>query len=153
VAPLRRAVQIRGRIWGRPAQRAPAARTQYHRSRSVNAGGFEAGRNEFAVFQYPGPNGLRPSDLARRANLSKQAMNYMLAGLESRGYLPRDATPGQRASYVRLTVRGEALMAQFRTTMVRIEGEWLAHLGAERFGVLTETLNDLAVWLGKLPSR
>src|SRR6516164_10926464 len=34
------------------------------------------------VFQYPGPENQRPSELARRARISKQALNYLLGELE-----------------------------------------------------------------------
>jgi len=34
------------------------------------------------VFQYPGPQGARPSDLAARLRISKQALNYLLGELE-----------------------------------------------------------------------
>ena len=30
------------------------------------------------VFQYPGPEGARPSELAARLRISKQALNYLL---------------------------------------------------------------------------
>src|SRR6266516_6387492 len=34
------------------------------------------------VFQYPGPQGSRPSELAARLRISKQALNYLLGELE-----------------------------------------------------------------------
>ena len=34
------------------------------------------------VFQYPGPQGARPSELAARLRISKQALNYLLGELE-----------------------------------------------------------------------
>src|SRR5881409_427754 len=41
------------------------------------------------VFQYPGPQGARPSELAARLGMSKQALNYLLGALERLGYLER----------------------------------------------------------------
>src|SRR3954451_2556744 len=41
------------------------------------------------VFQYPGPHGARPSDLAARLRISKQALNYLLRELERLDYLER----------------------------------------------------------------
>ena len=35
-----------------------------------------------SVFGYPGPQGLRPSELAARLRISKQALNYLLGELE-----------------------------------------------------------------------
>jgi DNA-binding MarR family transcriptional regulator len=42
------------------------------------------------VFQTPGPDGVRPSELAARTNMTKQAMNHLLVTLESGGYLERE---------------------------------------------------------------
>ncbi|MGH8228514.1 MAG: MarR family winged helix-turn-helix transcriptional regulator [Steroidobacteraceae bacterium] len=50
------------------------------------------------VLQYPGPDGSRPSELAERAGMSKQAMNQLLRSLERLGYLCRRKSSGdQRA--------------------------------------------------------
>src|SRR5678816_3365537 len=38
------------------------------------------------VFQYPGPEGARPSELAARLRISKQALNYLLGELEPVSY-------------------------------------------------------------------
>ena len=48
----------------------------------------------FTVFRYPSPDGARPSDLAARLGISKQALNYLLRELERLGYLER--LPGPR---------------------------------------------------------
>jgi MarR family len=45
------------------------------------------------VFQYPGPQGARPSELAVRLRISKQALNHLLGQLEKLGYLERQADP------------------------------------------------------------
>src|SRR5213595_490833 len=47
-----------------------------------------------AVLRYPGPRGQRPIELAAEANMSKQAMNYLLGQLEALGYVERRADPG-----------------------------------------------------------
>src|SRR2546430_15318033 len=43
------------------------------------------------VFQYPGPENQRPLDLANRARMTKQAMNYLLGQLERLRDLTRPA--------------------------------------------------------------
>src|SRR5215813_10970761 len=50
------------------------------------------------VFQYPGPQGARPSELAARLRMSKQALNYLLGQLERLGYLERRADPADLRS-------------------------------------------------------
>ena len=48
----------------------------------------------------PGPDGMRPSDLAARMKVTKQALNYLLGDLERLGYLtsPRPGRPPRPAA-------------------------------------------------------
>jgi DNA-binding MarR family transcriptional regulator len=117
---------------------------------TLKANGFDITHTELEVFLYPGPEGRRPIDLARQCNMTRQAMNYVLAGLESRGYIQRQAGPSEAARVVRVTDRGWLLIAQVRKCVGEIEQEWADHLGTRRFMELRETLQDLALWLGKL---
>ena len=119
---------------------------------ALSDGGFDISPTELGVFLYPGPQGRRPSDLARQCNTTRQAMNYVLASLERRGYVERrGGNAGPTSRVVHLTARGWALIAQLRASLGEIEHEWSAHLGPERFEALREALRDLCVWLGKLP--
>ncbi len=79
----------------------------------LNASGFKELRvPHMAVLQFPGPDGVRPSALAERAGMSKQAMNQLLRSLEGYGYLRRADTPGEaRARTVHLTEYGAAAYA------------------------------------------
>ena len=110
--------------------------------------GFRLTLTELRVFLYPGPDGRRPADLARQCNMTRQAMNYVLAGLEERGYLARRTESASRV--VRTTDAGRKLMARLRACVAGIEREWAAHLGKQRFEALRATLHELARWLGKL---
>ena len=86
--------------------------------------------------------------------MSRQAMNYVLAGLEARGYIERRDLNGSGGRVVRITERGGKAGALLRRTVVDVEREWAAHVGPARFDALSRTLRDLAVWLGKhLPAR
>src|SRR5215213_6419014 len=61
------------------------------------------------VFQYPGPQGARPSELAARLGITKQALNYLLGQLERLDYLHRTPDPDDlRSKRVALTRRGAA---------------------------------------------
>jgi len=117
---------------------------------ALNAHGFDLTLTELGVFGYPGPEGRRPIDLARQCNMTRQAMNYVLSGLDRRGYIERHAGISPAATVVRLTDRGWEALAQIRGCVAAIEKEWAAHLGAQRFKALRETLHDLSRWLGKL---
>ena len=112
--------------------------------------GFDLSHTELGVFLYPGPDGRRPIDLARQCNMTRQAMNYVLAGLERRGYLARRVEAGGAARVIRMTDRGWAMVGPIRDCVAAIEREWGAHLGKQRFTALRETLRELSQWLGKL---
>jgi DNA-binding MarR family transcriptional regulator len=98
------------------------------------------------VFQYPGPQGARPSELAARLKVSKQALNYLLGELERSGYIERRPHPeDQRSKRIELTDRGAAAVVVIRDAVGEVEAAWAERLGAERFaglrGLLVE-LND-----------
>lgn len=97
------------------------------------------------VFQYPGPDGARPSDLAARARMSKQSMNQLLRALEELGYLERQsASAGDgRARVVRLTKRGKRATLAIRDVLREIERDWTARMGATRFAQLKRTLEEI----------
>lgn len=101
------------------------------------------------VLQYPGPDGFRPTDLADRAGMSKQAMNQLLQSLERLGYLcRRDAQGDQRARVVNFTARGRAAWLEIHKTLAEIEVEWQATLGEKDFGHLKALL--CKVWTSDL---
>lgn len=112
--------------------------------------GLDITPTELGVFLYPGPEGRRPAELARQCHMTRQAMNYVLAGLERRGYIERQADPGSSGRVVRMTAEAWEMVAPVRNCVAEIEREWAEHLGAQRFNALRETLHDLALWLGKL---
>jgi DNA-binding MarR family transcriptional regulator len=97
-----------------------------------------------AVFQYPGPQGSRPSELAARLGVSKQALNHLLGRLESLGYLERRPDPDdQRGRRIALTARGTAAVGVIRDAVAELEAEWARELGPARFARLRELLVDL----------
>jgi DNA-binding MarR family transcriptional regulator len=94
---------------------------------------------------YPGPQGTRPSELAARRGMSKQAVNYLLGELERAGYLERRADPNDRRSKrIALTSRGEQAGYTIRDAVREVEGEWEEQLGPERFAELRRLLGELA---------
>jgi DNA-binding MarR family transcriptional regulator len=98
----------------------------------------------FPVLRYPGPEGRRPSDLAVEANMTRQAMNYLLGQLDRLGYLTRDGDPqDQRVRRVRLTERGHAVARAMRESVARIEAELEGELGPAKFDRLRRLLIEL----------
>ena len=96
------------------------------------------------VFQYPGPQGARPSELAARLRISKQALNYLLGELERLDYLERRPDPDDlRSKRVALTRRGTSAIQVIREAVAEMEAEWAAQLGPRRFAQLRTLLLDL----------
>jgi DNA-binding MarR family transcriptional regulator len=96
------------------------------------------------VFQYPGPQGRRPSELAARLRISKQALNHLLGQLEQRGYLSRDADPDDgRSKRITLTRRGTKAVTVIRAAVAEMEDGWARQLGPKRFNQLRLLLRAL----------
>src|SRR5438045_3239545 len=74
------------------------------------------------VFQYPGPQGARPSELAARLRMTKQAVNYLLGELERLDYLTRQPDSDDlRSKRVALTVRGKSAIRVIREAVGEME--------------------------------
>jgi DNA-binding MarR family transcriptional regulator len=96
------------------------------------------------VFQYPGPQGARPSELAARLRISKQALNYLLGELERHGYLERQPDPDdQRSKRIALTPRGTTAIRVIREAVAEVETAWTKQLGPKRFAQLRTLLHEL----------
>ncbi len=122
--------------------RVPAQAIHRRIINELNTAGFKELRlPHMAVLQFPGPDGVRPSTLAERAGMSKQAMNQLLRSLEDLGYIARSDAPGEgRARLIRFTKRGRAAYAKVHDILRDIEHEWGKELGAVRFAQLKELL-------------
>ena len=96
------------------------------------------------VFQYPGPQGAKPSELASRLRISKQALNYLLGELERLHYLERRPDPDDlRSKRVALTKRGAKLITLMREAVADLEADWARQLGSKRFDQLRGLLAEL----------
>jgi DNA-binding MarR family transcriptional regulator len=96
------------------------------------------------VLQYPGPENMRPSDLATRTRMTKQALNYLLGQMEQLEYLTRvEDSADRRFKRIRLTPRGRAASAAMREIVLEIEAEWTQKLGPRRFAELRDLLAQL----------
>ena len=96
-----------------------------------------------SVLVYPPPDGERPSDLAERTNMTKQAMNYLLNQLEQLGYVERRANQrGRRLVY--LTKKGWAVFETQWNAMQKLEDEWAKKIGKKRFADFLGVLQELS---------
>ena len=130
--------------------RVPAQAIHRRLIAGLNQAGFDDLRlPHIAVFQYPGPDGCRPGEIAERAGMSKQAMNQLLQSLEQLGYIRRsDAVEDGRARIVRFTKRGQAVWDNIFEILSHIETEWRAALGDKQFEQLKKLLGK--VWSSDL---
>jgi DNA-binding MarR family transcriptional regulator len=126
--------------------RVPAQAIHRRLIQELNTAGF-AGLTlpHIAIFQFPGPDGVRPGTLADRAGMSKQAMNRLLGSLEDLGYIARSNVPDQnRARVIRLTHRGNAAYRKIIDVLREIEQEWTEELGDKDFRRLKKIL--IRIW-------
>jgi len=130
--------------------RAPSQAIHRRIIQELNAAGFDELRlPHIAVFQFPGPDGVRPTVLAERAGISKQAMNQLLKSLEGFGYLQRANVKDEgRTRVVRLTRRGHNAYLRIYDILLKIEDEWAAELGPKQFAQFKKLL--ARIWDGPL---
>jgi DNA-binding MarR family transcriptional regulator len=125
--------------------RVPWESVQQHMLERLQQGGFaDFDAAYLNVFRYPGPQGARPSELAARLRISKQALNYLLGELERLDYLERQPDPDDlRSKRIALTRRGEAAARLIRDAVSEMETTWANQLGPKRFAQLRRLLLDL----------
>jgi DNA-binding MarR family transcriptional regulator len=93
---------------------------------------------------FPGPEGMRPSELAARLHASKQSINHLLGQLERFGYLERrDDSEDLRSRRIHLTPRGKSAALTIREAVKEVERDWARRLGAKRLALLRELLGEL----------
>jgi DNA-binding MarR family transcriptional regulator len=112
---------------------------------AVRAAGFiDLQEAHFAVFSYPLPNAVRPSDLARQLCMSRQATNYLLGQLEQLGYLERRAMPGSDRRLVYLTKRGWSVAETIYMALRQLQEQWADEVEHGRFDDFMEVLRFLS---------
>ena len=90
------------------------------------------------------PEGMRTTDLAAWAKISKPSIVYLVDHLEAAGYVERTADPTDgRAQQVRLTTRGWDMTRVADTSAHQVEGEWEDRIGTTQIGQLKQILRDL----------
>jgi DNA-binding MarR family transcriptional regulator len=125
--------------------RVPWEAVQRHMLERLHERGFDdLDAAHLHVFRYPGPQETRPTELAARLGMSKQALNYLLGELERLGYLERRPDPDDRRSKrVAVTRRGVSAARVMREAAGEMETAWAGQLGAERFSQLRGLLLEI----------
>jgi len=117
--------------------------------RRVSVGLAEAGFDDVrpahtAVFQHIEADGSRLTDLADRAQITKQSMGYLVDYLERHGYVERRPdTRDRRATRICLTERGWSQVRAALGIIAALEQEWTDALGQPRIDQLRELLTDV----------
>jgi DNA-binding MarR family transcriptional regulator len=103
-----------------------------------------------SVFAHIGQDGARLTELAERAQLTKQLMNYLVNYCEEHGYVERIPDPlDRRAKLICLTERGTAAWNAGRRIIRSIEAEWTEQIGAENMQSLRGQLEALVNVVGQ----
>ncbi len=101
-----------------------------------------------AVLRHMPPGGARVTDLAERAQMTKQSMAYLVESLESAGYvcLIPDPTDG-RAKLVQFTAKGEECLARAVALTAQIEAEASARMSPGQMEQVRDLLKKLGAAL------
>ena len=117
--------------------------------RRVAEGLAEAGFGDIrqahtVVFQHIDADGSRLTDLADRAQITKQSMGYLVDYLEERGYVERRPDPtDRRVALICLTDRGWEEIRAALAIIAGVEAEWTRRLGKKRMEELRGALGEL----------
>jgi DNA-binding MarR family transcriptional regulator len=106
--------------------------------------GFPQRPAHSAVFAHIDRTGTRLGTLARRANMTPQAMGELVDDLERMGYVRRRADPqDRRAKLIVLTAKGTRCIDAGLATIARIERALEAKLGPRRLRELQRGLEQI----------
>jgi len=88
-----------------------------------------------------GDAGMRLTDLAAAAQVTKQTAGFLVDQLEAAGYVERRRDPSDgRARLVRLSRRGRAAQRRASRIEDQVYAEWADHLGPRRTTALRDAL-------------
>jgi DNA-binding MarR family transcriptional regulator len=97
------------------------------------------------VFQFLDDEGTRVSDLAARAQMTKQSMGELVAHLEAHGYVERVPDPGDgRAKLVRPTASGQVVYPLAVAAIAEVEARWAERIGDPKLRRLRALLEELS---------
>jgi DNA-binding MarR family transcriptional regulator len=110
----------------------------------VVGSGYPQKPKHSALFAQIEPEGSRLTELARRANITPQAMGELVDELEELGYVERRPDPSdRRAKLIVLTARGRSAVEAGRATIEDIEERVTDILGERGHRTLRRLLTRL----------
>jgi DNA-binding MarR family transcriptional regulator len=103
------------------------------------------------VFRFIHGDGMRLTELASLAGLTKQSVGEIVDDLATLGYLERYPDPtDKRAKLIRLTKKGLKAQGIGFSLFVKLEEDWAEAFGADRIAALRTLLEEIA--LAKAPT-
>jgi DNA-binding MarR family transcriptional regulator len=111
----------------------------------VDAGYGDIRPTHGCVFRFVGEEGMRLTELASLANMTKQSVGEVVDDLVTRGYVERIPDPAdRRAKLIRLTEKGEQAQAVGFGLFAQLERRWSERYGADRLAQLRHLLEEIA---------
>ncbi len=127
-------------------------RVRKEMAQALQVAGFDDIQDaHWAVFSWPPPEGMRPSEIARRTGASRQAMNHVLGQLEALGYVERRGGGEGTRRLVHLTPRGRAACEVLWACLRGLHRDWAAEIGEARFAEFLAVLRRISE--PELPAR
>ena len=108
------------------------------------AGAEDVTQAQSRLMQRLNAQGMRLTDLAEQARVTKQTAGALVDQLERAGYVLRSPDPTDaRARRVTLSDKGQALCRTAGAEVAKVENEWRTFLGERRFQQLRDALAAL----------
>jgi DNA-binding MarR family transcriptional regulator len=106
---------------------------------AMREAGYDVTVAQSRLAQRIAEEGTRLTELADRAQVTKQTASLLVAALEREGLVERVPDPADgRARLIRLSARGQEAAERAKQVVLGVEREWTEHLGAE----LTDRLRE-----------
>ncbi|MCV7369280.1 MarR family transcriptional regulator [Mycolicibacterium duvalii] len=110
----------------------------------ADAGVTDITQAQSRLLQRLDPAGMRLTDLAEQARVTKQTAGALVDQLERAGYVTRRPDPSDaRARLVTLSDKGAHACRTAAAAVGRVEEQWRKHLGDNAFGDLRAALITL----------
>jgi DNA-binding MarR family transcriptional regulator len=145
--PLPFAVLMDG-VW-RAFRRELGERMDAELRRQAAATGTQLRPSQLRLLSLTPPAGLRLTDLAARAGMTKQALGEFVATLQGAGLV--EVTPDERDRRVRLvrpTPAGRRLQGRIEAAIADTERHWRDQVGPARWATFREVLAELGAGAG-----
>jgi DNA-binding MarR family transcriptional regulator len=115
------------------------------REELIEAGYGDIRPTHGCIFRFVREDGMRLTDLAHLAGMTKQSIGEIVDDLAVRGYVERIPDPDdKRAKLIRLTAKGEQAQSVGFGLFAKLEQRWGERYGPGRIAAMRELLEDVA---------